>query len=262
MLCNSNVIGLLACSRFVIIIMIIIIIFIFLFPTRSAAMAMATASAFYSLRFSLRTQHRQHKHKHVVRVSKANTHCQSCSCTLARCRHCRLFDRTHTAHTHTHARIQARSGHSLTRLQRRRRNNCAIKKGWYEAETHKLPAVRVRWLYNTQFSSGELCAASARRCLCVCVRALRCVCVPACLLESSCARMCSCVRACAIAANCAARAQARSLAVHKMGPSSRAGRLAVSEQRMMTDLLVRLFCHTHTCHNICRRSAALLWLWQ
>lgn len=54
----------------------------------------------FRLRFSLRTQHRQHKHKHVVRGSKANTHCQSCSCTLAR--HC-LPDRTLT-HTHTHSR--------------------------------------------------------------------------------------------------------------------------------------------------------------
>lgn len=129
---------------------------------------MATASAFSSLRFSLRTQHRQHKHKHVVRVSKANTHCQSCSCTLARCcrrRHC-LLDRTHT-HTQAHNRHTRtqRRAHSLTRW---RRNNCAIKKGWYEAEAHKLPAVRVRWLYNTQFSSGELCAASAPLSLCAC----------------------------------------------------------------------------------------------
>lgn len=32
----------------------------------------------------------------------------------------------------------------------------------------------------------------------------------------------------------------------------------VSEQRMMTDLLVRLFCHTHTCHNLPRLDCAAL----
>lgn len=137
-------------------------------------------------------------------------------------------------HTHTHNRYTRtqRRAHSLTRW---RRNNCAIKKGWYEAEAHKLPAVRVRWLYNTQFSSGELCAASAPLSMYACAG-------NACVL---------CVCLC-IAANCCGRAQARSLVVQNgaQGP--------VSEQRMMTDLLVRLFCHTHTCHNLPRLDCAAL----
>lgn len=128
---------------------------------------------------------------HTVNHAHARLHAAAAAATVCSIVH----TRTHTeTGTHTH-----RDAHSLTRdtgRQRWRRNNCAIKKGWYEAETHKLPAVRVRWLYNTQFSSGELCAASAplslyafagRQCLC---------------------NVCVCV-----AANCCGRAQARSLVV-------------------------------------------------
>lgn len=98
----------------------------------------------------------------------------------------------------------------------------------------------MRWLYNTQFSSGELCDASAPLSLyaCVCVQAMLvycvCVCVFACcgeLLSESAGALSRCT---------------------KWGPGP------VSEQRMMTDLLVRLFCHTHTCHNLPRLDCAAL----
>lgn len=81
-----------------------------------------------------------------------------------------------------------------------------------------------------------------RRIVC-CERATVAVCV---------CRQCLCTVCVCIAANCCGRAQARSLVVQNgaQGP--------VSEQRMMTDLLVRLFCHTHTCHNLPRLDCAAL----
>lgn len=90
--------------------------------------------------------------------------------------------------------------------------------------------------YTTHNSAPANCVLRARHCRCVRVQA-----------GTQC--LCQCV-----AANCCGRAQARSLVVQNgaQGP--------VSEQRMMTDLLVRLFCHTHTCHNLPRLDcAALLW---
>lgn len=202
---------------------------------------MATASAFSSLRFSLRTQHRQHKHKHVVRVSKANTHCQSCSCTLARCcrrRHC-LLDRTHThshrdRHTHTGPRThshetQAGSGGDATIVPLKKVGTKPRLINCQQCECDG---------YTTHNSAPANCVLRARHCLCMRVQAGNaCVlCVFVCcgeLLWKSAGALSRCT---------------------KWGPGP------VSEQRMMTDLLVRLFCHTHTCHNLPRlHCAALLW---
>lgn len=142
-------------------------------------MAMATASAFSSLRFSLRTQHRQHKHKHVVRVSKANTHCQSCSCTLARCcrrRHC-LLDRTHThtqahttdTHAHRDARTHSHGGDAtIVPLKKVGTNPRLINCQQCECDG-----------YTTHNSAPANCVLRARHCRCMRVQAMLvyCVCV-------------------------------------------------------------------------------------
>lgn len=196
---------------------------------------MATASAFSSLRFSLRTQHRQHKHKHVVRVSKANTHCQSCSCTLARCcrrRHC-LLDRTHT-HTHRHTTDTHAHRDARTHSHGGDATIVPLKKVGTKPRLINCQQCEYDG-YTTHNSAPANCVLRARHCRCVRVQAMLVYCV------------CLC-----IAANCCGRAQARSLVVQNgaQGP--------VSEQRMMTDLLVRLFCHTHTCHNLPRLDCAAL----